>query len=306
MDIKHIRYALEVKRCGSMNRAAKQLYISQPSLSRGIKELEEEIGITIFTRTKTGISITHQGEEFLNQVARLEAQFTHVEELYFNGNKPDIFHLSVSSVRYAVAARAIINLYNRYSSQEFQNICFEEDSVESTIEHVYDGLFALGIIITPSVKRDYWKAFIENKDLCMDLLDCQQAHAFMGKQHPLSAQPCVSPEQLLSYPHATMSQSDIAPINYCSGVNNYDYRTVSRRILVSDRAALYDILRSTNAYYIGMNLGNASQCTQDIVFRPICQAEVRMDCFLIYMRGHRLTTIETEFIQELKGILAEG
>ena len=306
MNIKHIRFALEVSRCGSMNRAAKQLYISQSALSRGIKELEEEIGITIFVRTRSGIETTHQGEEFLNNVARLEAQFAHIEETYFNSNKPDILHLSISSVRYAVAAKAIINLYNKYSSQEFQNICFEEGSVEDTINHVYDGLFTLGIIITPTNKRDYWKALVENKDMHMELLDSQQAHAFMGKHHPLSTQASVSPENLLHYPHATMAQSDIAPINYCSGVNNYDYRTVSQRILVSDRAALYDILRSTKAYYIGLNLGETSQCTQDIVFRPIHGAEVQMDCTLIYLNGHKLTPIETEFIDEMKRIMLVG
>jgi len=305
MNIKNIRFALEVNRCGSMNRAAKQLYISQSALSRGIKELEDEIGITIFNRTRNGIELTHQGEEFLGQVGRLDAMLTHIEEMYFKENKPDILHLSVSSVRYAVAARAIINLYNRYSSHEFQNICFEEGSVETTIEHVYDGLFTLGIIITPTNKRDYWKASIENKDMSMEILDCKQAHAFMGKQHPLSVCPSVSPESLQQYPHATMAQSDIAPINYCSGVKNYDYRTVSQRILVSDRAALYDLLRSTKAYYVGLNLGDTSQCTQDIIFRPIDGAEVRMDCSLIYLKGHRLTPIEQEYIDEMKRILNE-
>lgn len=306
MNIKHIKFALEVSRCGSMNRAAKQLYISQSAMSRGIKELEDEIGITIFVRTRSGIEMTHQGEEFLNQVARLEAQLDHIEETYFNSNKPDILHLSISSVRYAVAAKAIINLYNRYSSQEFQNICFEEGSVENTIDHVYDGLFTLGIIITPTEKREYWKAFIGNKDMYMELLDCQQAHAFIGKHHPLSSQAFVTPENLLHYPHVTMAQSDIAPINYCSGVNNYDYRTVSQRILVSDRAALYDILRSTKAYYVGLNLGDTTQCTQDIVFRPITGAEVQMDCSLVYLKGHKLTGIENEFIEEMKRIMLDG
>lgn len=110
MNINYIRYALEISRCGSINRAAKQLYISQSSLSRGIKELEEEIGIKIFERSSSGISTTHQGEEFLKHASRLEAQYKHLEELYFTGYKPDIFHLSVSSVRYAVACRAVINL----------------------------------------------------------------------------------------------------------------------------------------------------------------------------------------------------
>ena len=99
MNINYIRYALEISRCGSINRAAKQLYISQSSLSRGIKELEEEIGIKIFERSSSGISTTHQGEEFLKHASRLEAQYKHLEELYFTGYKPDIFHLSVSSVR---------------------------------------------------------------------------------------------------------------------------------------------------------------------------------------------------------------
>lgn len=303
MNINYIRYALEISRCGSINRAAKQLYISQSSLSRGIKELEEEIGIKIFERSSSGISTTHQGEEFLKHASRLEAQYKHLEELYFTGYKPDIFHLSVSSVRYAVACRAVINLCNRNTSQAFQNVCFEEGSTEEVIAHVYDGLFNLGILITPSDKRDYWRATAMSHDFSYTILDTQQACAFFGQQHPLAKEKFVTPVQLLEFPHATMAQSDVVPTNYCSGVNNYDYRTTARRILISDRAALYDFLRSTDSYYIGLQLGLNSDCTRGICFVPIANPGVKMDCVLIHMNQHKLTAVEEAFVEELKRLM---
>lgn len=303
MNINYIRYALEISRCGSINRAAKQLYISQSSLSRGIKELEGEIGIRIFERSASGITTTHQGQEFLKHAAKLDTQCKHLEELYFSGCKPNIFHLSVSSVRYALASRAVINLCNRHDDFEFQNICFEESSVEDVIDHVYDGLFNLGVIIASTDKRDYWKAMSESRNLVYTVLDTQSAVAFVGDHHPLARENVADVEKLMDYPHATMAQSDVSPINYCSGVNNYDFRTVARRILVSDRAALYDLLRSTEAYYIGLNLGSTSQCTDHICFIPLRGANVPMDCALVYLKNHTLTQTEKEFIEEMKQLL---
>lgn len=303
MNINYIRYALEISRYGSINRAAKQLYISQSSLSRGIKELEEQIGIKIFERSAAGIVTTHQGQAFLKHAAKLDVQYKYLEDMYFSGYKPNVFHLSVSSVRYAAANRAIINLYSRHSGNEFQNICFEETSVEDVIQHVYDGLFNLGILISSIDKRDYWKSAAVSRGLSFTVLDTQNACVFLGGGHPLSKEEAVSLEQLIDYPHATMAQSDVSPIYYCSGINNYDFRTVARRILVSDRAALYDLLRETDAYYIGLHLGDTSLCTEGIRFMPIREADVKMDCILICLKDHALSETEKEFVEEMRSIL---
>lgn len=303
MNLNYIRYALEIDRCGSINRAAKRLYISQSSLSRGIRELEEEIGIQIFSRSSTGIETTHQGEEFLKHAAKLDVQCTYLEEMYFSGYKPDVLHLSVASVRFAVANRAMINIYQRHKDSKFQNICFAEGSQEEVIEHVYDGLFNLGILITSSDKRDYWRATAKSRDLDYSILTTQPPYIFIGEQNPLAQEESIRAEQLIDLPHATMAQSDISPLFYCSGVNDYDYRTVAKRILVSDRAALYDLLRSTDAYYIGLNLGGSSSCTKGIRFLPLQDADLSMDCALVYMKHHRFTEIEEEFISEIKSLL---
>ena len=305
MNLNYIRYALEISRCGSINRAAKRLYISQSSLSRGIKELESEVGIQIFARSSTGIETTHQGEEFLKHAAKLDVQYKHLEEMYFSGYKPDVFHLSVSSVRFAVANRAMLNLYDRYKDSEFQNICFAEGSQEDVIEHVYDGLFSLGILIASSDKRDYWRATAKSRELNFSVLATQPPFIFVGAQNPVAQGDSVRVEQLINLPHATMAQSDVSPLLYCSGVNNYDYRTVAKRILVSDRAGLYDLLRSTDAYYIGLNLRDTSCCTSGIRFLPLSDADVTMDCSLVYMKQHRLTTVEEEYIAEIKRLLGE-
>ena len=304
MNLNYIRYALEISRCGSINRAAKRLYISQSSLRRGIKELEAETGIQIFSRSSTGIETTHQGEEFLKHAAKLDMQYKHLEEMYFSGQKPDVLHLSVSSVRFAVANRAMINVYQRHQDSEFQNICFAEGSQEEVIEHVYDGLFSLGILIASGDKRDYWRATAKSRELDYSVLATRQPYIFVGEQNPVAQGESVCIEQLINLPHATMAQSDVSPLLYCSGVNNYDYRTVAKRILVSDRAGLYDLLRETNAYYIGLNLGQTSLCTPGIRFLPLTNA-VDIDCALVYSKQHRLTGIEEEYIAEMKHLLGE-
>ena len=86
-------------------------------------------------------------------------------------------------------------------------------------------------------------------------------------------------------------------------LGNYDYRTTARRILISDRAALYDFLRSTDSYYIGLQLGLNSDCTRGICFVPIANPEVKMDCVLIHMNQHKLTAVEEAFVEELKRLM---
>ena len=304
MNLNYIRYALEVNRCGSINRAATLLYTSQSSLSRSIKELEAEIGIQIFIRSTTGVKTTHQGEEFLKHAEKLDTQCKYLEEMYFSSNTPDILHLSISSVRFAVANRAMINVYKRHQDSEFQNICFVESSQDEVIEHIYDGLFNIGILIASGDKRDYWRASAKSRKLNYSVLTTRHPYVFIGEQNPIAQGDSVCIDQLINLPHATMAQSDVSPLLYCSGINNYDYRTVAKRILVSDRAGLYDLLRSTDAYYIGLNLGHTSSCSEGIRFLPL-QNAVNIDCALIYMEQHHLTSIENEFIAEMKYLLGE-
>ena len=303
MNMQLMQYALEIERCGSINKAAKNLYISQPALSRAIRDLEKEIGIVIFSRTPAGVRTTHQGREFLTRARKLNEQYISLQERYYDKRKTDILNLTVASVRYTATGRAFINLYNRHRDFEYQNICLSEENTEEVVQHVYDGLYSLGIILVSSDRRDYWKLKADQYNLKWISLGTDRSYIQVDKHHPLANRDSVCLEELLNYPHATMAQNDVSSIFSCSTVRGYDFTTVKRRIVVNDKAMMYEVLARTDAYYIGMNLSSLAPGNGNLRYVPIEDTDITLECVLLYLRQHSLTELEKEFVEELRGIL---
>lgn len=306
MNMQLLQYALEIDRCCSINKAAKNLYISQPALSRALRELEQEIGIVIFSRTNAGVVTTHQGKEFLIRARKLNEQYTALQEQYYDKRRPHVLNLSVASIRYAVIERAFTNVYNRHRDYDFQNLCITEENIEEVLHHVYDGLYALGFLLVSSDWRDHWKRKASQYNLTWIPMCTQDSYIQVGAQHPLAAKDSVRLEELFEYPHATMAQNDVSSILSCASIRGYDSSTVKKRIVVNDKSMMYEVLTHTEAYYIGANLEHLSPNNGQIRYIPISDTDITLECALIYLRHHTLTVLEQEFVEEVKVLLAEN
>lgn len=306
MNMQLIQYALEINRCGSINKAAKNLYISQPALSRAVRELEEEIGFPIFSRTPTGVRTTHQGREFLMRAEKLNEQYIALQEQYYDKRKPHILSLSVASIRYAVIERAFTNVYNRHNDYDFQNLCISEENIEEVLQHVYDGLYSLGFLVVSSDWREHWKQRAEQYNLNWISLHIQPSFIQVGKHHPLAQKQSVCLKELEEFPHATMAQNDVSSILSCSSIRGYDSKIAKKRIVVNDKSMMYEVLTHTNAYYIGVNLEHLSPHNGEIRYLPISDTEITLECILLYLRQHSLSSIEQEFIHEVKSLLKQS
>ncbi|WP_391557099.1 LysR family transcriptional regulator, partial [Robertmurraya sp.] len=119
MKLQQLKYVIEVVACGSINEAARRLYLSQPSLSKAIKELEREIGITIFTRTSTGITLSTDGAEFLGYARQVVEQAELLERRYFN-TAPSEQLFSVSTQHYAFAVNAFVEMIKKHGEDKYQ------------------------------------------------------------------------------------------------------------------------------------------------------------------------------------------
>lgn len=306
MNMNLIQYALEIDRCCSINKAAKNLYISQPALSRAMRELEQEIGIMIFSRTPTGVVTTHQGKEFLLRAGKLNEQYTALQEQYYDKRRPHVLNLSVSSIRYAVIERAFTNVYNRHRDYEFQNLCITEVNIEEVLHHVYDGLYAVGFLLVSSDWRDYWKRKADQYNLSWISLRTQRSYIQVGEHHPLADRDSVCLAELVDYPHATMAQNDVSSILSCSSIRGYDFTTVKKRIVVNDKSMMYEVLTHTDAYYIGVNLEHLSPSNGQIRYIPISDTDITLELVLVYLRHHTLTALEQEFVDEVRALLAQN
>lgn len=303
MNMQLIQYALEIDRCGSINKAAKNLYISQPALSRSIRDLEKEIGITIFSRTTTGITTTHQGHEFLMRAEKLNEQYISLQNQYYDKRNSNVLTLSIVSIRYAVIERAFTNFYNRHSDLEFQNLCITEANIEEVISYIYDGLYSIGFILVSSDCTNHWKRKTEQYNIKWHSLSTQNSYLQIGHHHPLASKKEIYLNDLSDFPHATMAQNDVSSILSCSNVRGYDTETVKKRIVVNDKSMMYEVLTHTNAYYIGANLDFLSPGNGQICYLPIADTYITLECALLYLNQHNLTNYELEFIEEVKELL---
>ena len=192
MNISHIHYAVEVAHYGSFNKAAAYLFVSQPSLSRAIKELERDLGFNLFLRTPNGVVLTHQGKEFLHRAKHLDNQYIALWDLYVVNSHAPTVQLSLAAVLCVIVEVALIKLHNRYRDGEYLNLCVCEERVEKIIDLVYDGMYAVGLILVSEENRDMLYQKCMHRDISWIPISSFSAHIQIGRNHPLADRKSVS------------------------------------------------------------------------------------------------------------------
>jgi DNA-binding transcriptional LysR family regulator len=168
MNIIHMKYAVEVARIGSINKAAEELLIAQPNLSRSIKELEADLGITIFSRTSKGMNLTPEGEEFIGYARKILDQIDDVERIYRQGvPKKQKFSISVPRASYISEAFAD---FSRTITGDSAELFYYETNAHRAIDNIFDSNYSLGIIRYASVYDKYFKRSLEEKGLEYELI----------------------------------------------------------------------------------------------------------------------------------------
>ena len=186
MNIHHIYYAAEVARYGSINKAASCLFISQSALSRSIKELEEELGFQLFIRTPNGVLPTHQGQEFLRRAQRLNDQYIALREQYYTNQQLPVVQLSFAAIRCVIVELLLIQLYRRYQDRQYLNLCVCEERVGKVIDHVYDGLYSVGLILVEESQREAVLQKCRRRDLAWVPVSKHPVYLQVGTGHPLA------------------------------------------------------------------------------------------------------------------------
>ena len=306
MNIHHIHYAIEIAHYGSFNKAAANLFISQPSLSRAIKELERNLGFELFVRTPSGVVPTHQGQEFLRRASHLNQQYVSLRDQYMVNHRFPVTQLSLVAFRCVIVELALIRLYERYKDQEYLNLCVCEECVEKIIDLVYDGLYSVGLILVSEENREALYQKCQRRDICWTSISELSAYIQVGQDHPLAQKHFVTQADLLPYPRATMTQDDMEPSLYGSHVHGYNPLTQPKRIVVNDKSTMYALLTNTDAYYIGLNLSNVRRGNQDIAYIPIQNPNNSYSLVFLYLKQHQLSPIESELLETIQSIITSA
>ncbi len=296
MNILHLKYAVEVAKTRSISKAAENLYMGQPNLSRAIKELEESLGITIFRRTTKGISITPDGEEFLQYARQIVQKVEEVEQIYQNGRqKKQSFSVSVPRASYLCFAMAeFCRCMKKDSPAEFY---YCETNPMNTINSVVREDFNLGIVRYQSSYEKYFSDLFKDKKLTSDTIAEFSYKMMISKDDPLAKKDEVCLEDLA--PYIEVCHTDL----YVPSVPVIDVRKseltefVERKIYVYERGTQFVLLSSVPETFMWVSpVPQQLLDNYGLVQLKVKGAERLYKDVLIYRRDYHLSDYDREFI----------
>lgn len=246
MTISQLRYVITIAGSSSMNEAARKLFISQPSLSTTIKELEEETGIEIFIRSNRGIALTPQGEEFVGYARQVVEQYELMENKYITGEKQKK-HFSVSAQHYAFAVDAFAEMVKQFGMDEYEFAIYETRTYE-VIQDVKNFKSEIGILYLNDFNRKVLtKLFDESGLEFHSIADCE-AYVYMHKSHPLADKDEVCMEDLEDYPCLSFEQGQNNSFYFAEEMmSTYQYKQL---IKICDRATGLNLMVGLKGYTI--------------------------------------------------------
>ena len=250
ITLQQLKYVLAVADKGSINEAAKSLLISQPSLSNSIKELEQELKITIFVRTNRGMTLTNEGYEFIGYARQIIQQYKMLEEKYI-GNKSSKQHFCISTQHYGFAANAFISLVQKFGGDQYEFTIRETKTFE-IIDDVKNLRSELGIIYLSNYNKTVLQKLIRESNLKFVSLIEAKPHIFISENHPLANKKLVSLEDLDEYPCLSFEQGVYNSFYFSEEI--LSTRSVKKSIKISDRAAIFDFMVGLNGYTISSGI----------------------------------------------------
>lgn len=294
MTLVQLRYAIAVASAASMSEAARILFVSQPSLSASIKELEEEIGLTLFRRTNRGISLTMEGEEFISYARQVVEQYELMESKYIE-KKSIKKKFSVSMQHYVFAVNAFAEMVKQFGMDEYE-FAVRETTTCDVIEDVKNFKSEIGILYLNDFNRKVLeKLFHENNLEFHELLKCH-IYVYLWKGHPLAAKKMITMEELEEYPCLAFDQGVNNSFYFAEEVlSTYDYK---RLIRANDRATLLNLMVGLNGYtfcsgIICEDLNGSDYCAVKL------QSDEVMTIGYIVRKGISISPLGEKYLEEI-------
>jgi len=293
MTLQQLKYALTIADCGSMNEAAKQLFISQPSLSETMKELETEIGLDIFLRSNRGIVITPEGEEFLGYARQVTEQFGLLQSKYIDKKVKEKF--SVSTQHYTFAVKAFVETVKQIGMEQYEFAVHETTTI-SVIENVKNFKSEIGVLYENDFNEKVLnKMFKENGLEFVELFSCD-TFVYLWSGHPLAKQDVITMEELDEYPCLSFDQGKNNSLYLAEEMKStYEYR---RLIKANDRATLLNLMIGLNAYtlcsgIICEELNGSEYCAVKL------KSNEEMSIGYLYRKGVAISLLGQKYLDEI-------
>ncbi|QWC00280.1 LysR family transcriptional regulator [Mycoplasmatota bacterium] len=299
MNILHLRYACEIEKTKSISKAAENLFMSQPNLSRAIKDLESSLNIQIFERTSKGMNLTVKGEEFLYYAKKILSEVDEIENLYLNEEHSKL-KFSISVPRASYISHAFAEFAKKLENCKQCEVFYKETNSLKAIRNILNSHYNLGIIRYQSTFENYFKALLKEKGLKYELISEFSYHIFMSKNHPLAQKEEIKMKDIEAFTEIAHADPYVPSLSSVDVKKEELPDNVKKRIYVYERASQFNLLEKLpNTYMWGSPVPKQLLDKYDLVQKKYDEnAKVYKD-ILIYHKDYHLTSLDHEFLNEI-------
>lgn len=302
MTLQQLKYAIVISETGSMNKAAEQLYIAQPSLTEAVRSLERELGITIFNRGSRGVTLTADGVEFISYARQVYAQYENLEEHFgLIGKRKQRF--GVSTQHYSFVVKAFIDTIKDYDASEYE-FAIRETRTQDVIDDVSESRSEIGVLYFNNFNRHALEKILKTRKLSWYPLAQCGMYAYLWKEHPLAGKKSLKYEDLLDYACLSFEQGAEATFYFAEeALSTRDY---PKSIRTNDRATMLNLMKGLNGYTLCCGHICEELNGGDYIAVPLVtdeEDEKQVELVYIIRKDTKLTEIGEEFLEELRGYL---
>ena len=294
MTLQQLQQVITIADCGSMNEAAKKLFVSQPNLSSVVKDLEEETGITIFLRSNRGIVMTPEGEEFIGYARQVTEQYQLLESRYIAKNAKKKF--SVSMQHYTFAVKAFVEMVKQVGMDEYE-FAVHETKTHEVIDNVRNMKSEIGVLYLNDFNQQVMEKILKENSLVFEELFTCDTFVYIWRNHPLADKKMISMKELEDYPCLAFEQGKNNSFYFAEEMKStYEYKKI---IKADDRATLLNLMVGLNGYTLCSGIINEELNGDDYIAIPLKETE-KMRIGFIRHKGTKISPIGELYISELK------
>lgn len=300
MNLLHLKYAVEVEKTASITKAAENLYMGQPSLSRAIRELEDSLGIQIFKRTPKGIFPTPKGEEFLGYAKKILSQVDAVEKLYL-GKKAQKQKFAISVPRASYISCAFTSFIKKLDRAECEDVFYRETNSMRTINNIINSDYNLGILRYRASYERYFNEFLASKGLETELIYEFESVLIMSRNSPLAKKKHITLDDLKPLTEIAHSDPYVPSLPMSTVQKEEIGDEVANRIFIFERGSQMDLLSSMpNTFMWTSPVPKRLLELHGLVEKRCSGAERKYKDVLIRHSEYMFTDIDKMFLDELE------
>ena len=244
MTLQQLHYVITISETGSMNSAAELLYVAQPSLTGAVKELEKELGITIFHRSGRGVSLTNDGLEFITYARQVYYQYETLMGKYGKSGKRKK-KFGVSAQHYSFAVKSFVETVKQYDAEKY-DFAIRETTTKDVIDDVITSKSEIGILYLSDFNRKAIEKILKRNELEFHSLTECDAYVYMWKGHPLAGRESVGFCELAEYPCLSFEQGAEASFYFAEEI--FSTNEYPRTVKATDRATMLNLMVGLNGY----------------------------------------------------------